>query len=112
MIQVADIVLRVIPTADRLAVQHGIDRGSMSEDVLRPPRPVETAEQRTFGAVNLAELHTRITMHIFQRPGGNPTTAPQRIFEVNFGLMPRAGRSGGGDYIPVAYDLQAVVGQL
>src|SRR5437016_6516771 len=112
VIQVTDIVLRVIPTPDRLAVQDAIDRGGVSENVLGPPRAVQAAEQRAFRAVDLIELHARVTMHILKRPGRYPTTAARPILQMNLGLVQLAGRSGGGDYIPVAHDFQPVVGQL
>src|SRR5436305_6015923 len=62
LVQVTDIVLGVIPISDRLAVQNGIDWRCVSEDILRPPGSIQAAQQRAFRAVDLAELHTRITM--------------------------------------------------
>src|SRR5260370_33432896 len=53
VIQVTDIVLRVIPTPDRLAVQDARHRGGVSGNILASPRSVQATEQRAFRGVVL-----------------------------------------------------------
>src|SRR5450432_3580307 len=93
VVQVSDVVLRIVPIADRLIVVRDVDRRRVRENSFRPSCSIEAADLCSVRAVYLREVESAVALQVFIGPRRDPATSTRGMLQVNLRFVTLATRS-------------------